>query len=439
MTPEVRDRIEKIWRGKVLEGYKSRKNAVIPQTWVCVALGDLGESKNGLNFHRDDEGYSIRVLGVGDFKDKTVIRSLEALEEVSLSAEPDSDYLLQNGDIVFVRSNGSKELVGRNLLVYPNDIKVSYSGFCIRYRMKDTKLTTPEYLNFLLDSGALKKKLQKENQGSNISNLNQDILSELIVVLPADRSEQSSILQILNLQDKGIELKEKRLAEKQRQKKYLMQQLLTGKKRLKGFNGEWKKTPLKKLLKERKTYSPKGAEYPHVTLSTEGIYAKSDRYDRDHLVKDEEKEYKITHKGDICYNPANLKFGAICINKFGDAIFSPIYVTFEVDGRVSSAFLSNYLMRWDFINAVRRYEEGTVYERMAVKPEDFLKFEIMLPSIEEQVAIAEILLVVDKEIDLLRQDLEQEKQKKKALMQLLLTGIVRVNGKEAAGSRFSTK
>ena len=83
-------------------------------------------------------------------------------------------------------------------------------------------------------------------------------------------------------------------------------------------------------------------------------------------------------------------------------------------------------MRWDFINAVRKYEEGTVYERMAVKPEDFLKFEISLPQIEEQIAIAEVLSAADQEMDLLRQDIEQEIQKKKALMQLLLTGIVRV-------------
>ena len=98
----------------------------------------------------------------------------------------------------------------------------------------------------------------------------------------------------------------------------------------------------------------------------------------------------------------------------------------QVVGSVSSAYLSNYLMRWDFNNAGRKYEEGTVYERMAVKPEDFLKFEMMLPSYEEQVAIAEILSVADREIELLRQDLELEKQKKKALMQFLLTGIVRV-------------
>ena len=78
------------------------------------------------------------------------------------------------------------------------------------------------------------------------------------------------------------------------------------------------------------------------------------------------------------------------------------------------------------LNAVRKYEEGTVYERMAVKPEDFLKFEIFLPQIEEQAAIAEVLSTADREIELLQQDIEQEKQKKKALMQLLLTGIVRV-------------
>lgn len=428
MTPEVRDRIEQIRHGNVPDGYKPSKLGIIPENWMTISLGELGESKNGLNFHRDDEGYTVRVLGVGDFKDRSVMHGVETLTEVSLSSPPDCDCLLQDGDIVFVRSNGSKELVGRNLLVYPENAVVSYSGFCIRYRMQNIDLTTPEYVNFILDSGVLKKKLQKENQGSNISNLNQDILSELTVALPIDKKEQAKILQLLETQNKVIELKEKLLAEKQRQKKYLIQQLLTGKKRLPGFDGKWKKIKLKDLLMERKTYSPKGMEYPHVTLSTEGIYSKGERYDRDHLVKSEEKEYKITHKGDICYNPANLKFGVICINNFGDAIFSPIYVTFEVIGNVSSEYLSNYLMRRDFINAVRKYEEGTVFERMAVKPEDFLKFEMLLPPYEEQAAIAEILTVADKEIDLLRQGLEQEKQKKKALMQLLLTGIVRVKG-----------
>ena len=246
------------------------------------------------------------------------------------------------------------------------------------------------------------------------------------LILPV-LQEQQKIAAILTTQDKVIELKEKLLAEKKQQKKHLCQQLLTGKKRLPGFSGEWKKVKLKKLLKERKKYAQKGAEFPHVTLSTTGIYSKSERYDRDHLVKSEDKEYKITHFGDICYNPANLKFGVICVNTYGDAIFSPIYVTFEATATVNIDFLSNYLMRWDFINAVRKYEEGTVYERMAVKPEDFLKYEVLLPALNEQTAIAEILSTADQEISLLQKSIDTEKQKKKALMQLLLTGIVRVN------------
>ena len=121
-----------------------------------------------------------------------------------------------------------------------------------------------------------------------------------------------------------------------------------------------------------------------------------------------------------------MKFGAICLNDFGNAIFSPIYVTFEVTENANLRFISSYMMRWDFINAVRKYEEGTVYERMAVKPEDLLNYEVLLPSLDEQKAIAAILTNTDKEISLIQESIEQEKQKKKALMQLLLSGIVRV-------------
>ena len=165
--------------------------------------------------------------------------------------------------------------------------------------------------------------------------------------------------------------------------------------------------------------------YDHVSLTKEGIISKGDRYDRDHLVK-EDKEYKITYLNDICYNPANLKFGVISRNTYGNAIFSPIYVTFEIKKGYDIEFISQYVTRWDFINSVRKYEEGTVYERMAVKPEDFLKFEITLPDIEEQRVIANILKTADKEIVLLEKKLDLIKQEKKAIMQLLLTGIVRV-------------
>ena len=413
MTPEVKDRIEQIRHGNVPEGYKHSAAGIIPEDWEIHAVSEhLVESYIPGSTGDVAKKITVKLWNKGVIEKK----------EVHAGSENTKYFKRRAGQFIYSKLDFLNCAFG----IIPKELDGHESTLDLpAFDISDIE---PYYLLAQVTQRRFYERwgVMVANGGRKARRISPEDFLTFPLAFPC-LEEQKKIAEILATQDKVIELKEKQLVEKQRQKKYMMQQLLTGKKRLPGFDGEWKKTPLKKLLKERKTYSPKGAEYPHVTLSTEGIYAKSDRYDRDHLVKDEEKEYKITLKGDICYNPANLKFGVICINNFGDAIFSPIYVTFEVVGNVSSSFLSNYLMRWDFINAVRKYEEGTVYERMAVKPEDFLKFEMMLPSYEEQVAIAEILSATDREIDLLRQDIEQEKQKKKALMQLLLTGIVRVN------------
>ena len=418
MTPEVKERIEQIRHGNVPEGYKKTAAGIMPITWRQVRIGDVC-AVNPLRPKKQEE--RVTFLGMADVSEegRLINPSIVDYTKVSKGFTP-----FERGDILVAKitpcfENGK----GADTNALPTQQGYGSTEFHV-LRCKDVDR---RYMFLHTTSYEFRKKLESEMTGSaGQKRVQTESVASYLLGLPSI-DEQQGIAEILTVQDKVIELKEKLLAEKQRQKKYLMQQLLTGKKRLPGFDGEWKKVKLRKLLKERKTYSPKGTEYPHVTLSTEGIYAKSERYDRDHLVKNDDKEYKITHRGDICYNPANLKFGVICMNSFGDAIFSPIYVTFEVIGKVCPEFLAAYLMRWDFINAVRKYEEGTVYERMAVKPEDFLKFEMMLPPYEEQVAIAKILSTADKEIELHRQDLEQEKQKKKALMQLLLTGIVRVN------------
>ena len=153
-------------------------------------------------------------------------------------------------------------------------------------------------------------------------------------------------------------------------------------------------------MKERKTYDIKESKYPHATLSKEGIYAKTDRYNRDFLVKDEEKNYKITHLSDICYNPANLKFGVICLNTYGDAIFSPIYVTYEVKNGNDPYFISQYVTNSTFIGHIRKYEQGTVYERMSVSSEDFLKGQIYLPDYQTQLQISKIFKSIDEKIKL---------------------------------------
>lgn len=426
MKHEIMQRIEQIRRGEVPEGYKSGSIGIVPVGWSKTVLhAVIKDLLSGTSVNSDitnDTGiYVLKTSSISDGKidlseSKPVIE--KDLTRVKCTILQGSILISRMNTPLLVGACGYVEQ-GSNIHFLPDRL---WQAIC-----SSKKVCNFRWLNYLLNSERYQVAIHALGSGTSNSmkNISKDDFLNLSIVLPA-LVEQQKIAAILTTQDKVIELKEKRLAEKLRQKKYLMQQLLTGKKRLPGFNIAWKKTKLKNILHERKTYSPKGLEYPHVTLSTEGIFPKSDRYDRDHLVKDEYKEYKITHKGDICYNPANLKFGVICENTFGDAIFSPIYVTFEVNQNVCKEYLANYLMRWDFINAVRKYEEGTVYERMAVKPEDFLKFEILLPHIAEQSAIAQVLSTADREISLLRQGIEQEKQKKKALMQLLLTGIVRV-------------
>ena len=149
--------------------------------WKTKPLLDMGKCKNGMNFHYDDSGVEINCLGVGDFKDLSVIDNTEQLPTVSLNEMPSEEYLLKDDDIVFVRSNGNKALVGRSVAVYPGDIPTTFSGFCIRYRKYDNAVTIP-YLLRVLKADSIRKKMA--GRGANIQNLNQQILGTLVIPVP---------------------------------------------------------------------------------------------------------------------------------------------------------------------------------------------------------------------------------------------------------------
>ena len=423
MTPEIKHRIGQIRRGEMPEGYNRVRDSIIPSDWKQYCLGELGKNKNGLNFHREDKGIKIRILGVGDFGNLSVLRDLNALSEISMRFMPDDELLLKNGDIVFVRSNGSKELVGRNLLVYPQNEKVSFSGFCIRFRLSSDKITTAEYINLLLDNGVLKQKLQSENQGSNISNLNQSIIDNLQISIPC-KGEQKKIVAILTTQDRVIELKEKRLAEKQRQKKYLMQQLLTGKKRLPGFNGAWKTDCLGKLFFERKETNCENIEMLAIT-GPQGIIPRKELDLKDNSSEDKSKYLRVC-VGDIGYNTMRMWQGVSAYSNY-EGIVSPAYTILKPSSSINAKYFAYLFKMSEIVFLFYRFSQGLVDDTRNLKYENFKKIKVCYPpDIKEQTAIAEVLSAADREIELLQQDIEQEKQKKKALMQLLLTGIVRV-------------
>ena len=191
--------------------------------------------------------------------------------------------------------------------------------------------------------------------------------------------------------------------------------------RFPGFDEPWKETALSSVLTERNEYAEKDGTYEHATLSKEGIYGKTARYDRDFLVSTENKKYKVTHLEDLCYNPANLKFGVICLNTYGDAIFSPIYVTFEIDASSDPDFIGAYLTRWDFINRALKYQQGTVYERMAVSPEDFVSIKCCFPQKAEQTRLAEFITLLDNRIAAQGKYVESLKKYKRGVVRTLLS------------------
>ena len=187
--------------------------------------------------------------------------------------------------------------------------------------------------------------------------------------------------------------------------------------RFPGFDEPWKVVELSSVLKERNEFAEKDGSFEHTTLSKDGIFGKTARYDRDFLVSTENKKYKVTHINDLCYNPANLKFGVICLNKYGDAIFSPIYVTFEIQSDYDADFVGENLSRWDFINKALRYQQGTVYERMAVSPEDFLSIKCYMPSKREQEKLSRFIGLLDEKIVSQQKYIDNLKKYKKGVIQ----------------------
>lgn len=254
--------------------------------------------------------------------------------------------------------------------------------------------------------------------------------------------EQQKIAAILSTQDKVIELKEKLLVQKQQQKKYLMQQLLTGKKRLPGFNGEWKVEKFSEIFDFLSTN----------TLSRdnlfEGVGAIQNIHYGDILTKFDEvidldcvclpsiKESAIPNNcatvksGDIIIadTAEDLTAGkAVEVQNIGDrVIYSGLHTMLcrPKEQLFSDGWLGFYMNSEAYHKQLIPYIAGV--KVMAISKSNIVKTYIAIPSKAEQAAIVEILSTADHEIDLLQKSIEAEKQKKKALMQLLLTGKVRV-------------
>lgn len=301
-----------------------------------------------------------------------------------------------------------------------------FEGICSAdcYSIKVRENIDRNYLFALMLSHQFYKRAVACSMRTGMPKINQDDLNTICLVFPDNLEEQQKISAILTTQDKVIELKEKRLAEKQRQKKYFMQQLLTSKRRLLGFSGEWKTERLGKLFHERKETNCEGLEMLAIT-GTQGIIPRKELDLKDNSSNDKSKYLRVC-VGDIGYNTMRMWQGVSAYSNY-DGIVSPAYTILKPNPSINAKYFAYLFKMPEIIFLFYRFSQGLVDDTRSLKYENFKKIKVFYPpDIKEQTAIVEVLSTADREIDLLRQNIEQEKQKKKALMQLLLTGIVRV-------------
>ena len=401
MTSEIKQRIEQIRRGEVPEGYVKKRKVVIPQQWGLPQIKDIASISSGSTPNRNNSEYwngniawvTTGELSSGHVNHTSELITVKAVKETKMRIYPQGTLLMA--------MYGQGKTRGTVAIL---EIDAAVNQACAAITVKDGK---SKFLFYQLKNSY--QDIRKLSNTGNQENLNADIIKTYQVPWAPDE-EQERISTILTTQDKVIELKEKRLAEKQRQKKYLMQQLLTGKKRLPGFLKSWKTVELGEIFNyiQPTAYLVKTTDY-------------DDSYKTPVLTAG--KTFILGYT-----NETEGVFTKVPVVIFDDFTTATKYVDFPF--KVKSSAMKILTIK-DGLSIVFAYEamqliKFTVsgHERHWISKYSCLTIDI--PDIEEQTAIAEVLSAADREIELLQQDIEQEKQKKKALMQLLLTGIVRV-------------
>lgn len=220
-----------------LKAYKLSKinELIVEVEGRSIHLGYIANMKNGLNFNVVPNGKPLKFLGVGDFKDYFVLDREDMFSDILIDGEIDEDYMLMDGDIVFVRSNGSKDLVGRAVMVENIDFPLSYSGFCIRFRNIRTDILNDRYLLYFFRSPYFREQLKKYSQGSNINNINQVLLSQISITVPSIEIQKRAIDDVERLSynlDKTILGKQALIDKLIAYKKSLIYEVVTGKKEI---------------------------------------------------------------------------------------------------------------------------------------------------------------------------------------------------------------
>lgn len=354
------------------------------ENWQKYRTIELGQMQRGKSKHRprDDEklyGGAYPFIQTGDIKKANLY--IKEYERTYSNYGLSQSKLWPKGTLCITIAANIAEtaILGLNAC-FPDSV----IGW-----ISNEKITNNIFIKYYFDF--YKTQLKRLSVGGAQENLNLDKLENVYFHIPT-LPEQNDITNLLTKIDELIETQIKIIADCLSYRNAIVDYFFES------LSSNWRQVKLSNILKEYSELHVKDNSIIHATLSKEGIYPKTDRYDRDFLVKDEEKKYKVSHLNDICYNPANLKFGVITRNTFGDCIISPIYITFTINNNYLPKFVELLVTRKQFITQARKYEQGTVYERMAVNSSDLLSMNVFIPSLSIQQKIVDIVDIIDNKI-----------------------------------------
>ena len=384
------------------QGYKATSLGIIPQEWE---ISTLNNACNFLDSQRIPIKDSDRIKepgiypyygasGIIDYIKKYIFD-----DELILLAEDGANIINRSTPIAFL-VNGK--------------IWVNNHAHVLKVKSQFNRYYLCAYLESL--------RYDKYNTGTAQPKLNKDICKKIPVLMPP-LSEQQKIAQILELLDKAIEKQSQLIEKLELRKKGLMQQLLTGKRRLPGFATPWKIYELCELFQERNEKNR--IDLPLLSISGDhGVILQTESNKRDTSNEDKSK-YKRINKGDIGYNTMRMWQGRSALSDL-EGIVSPAYTIVTPNKEVDGYYMSNLFKRPRLMYDFWTHSQGLVEDTLNCKYRDFGKVRINCPSYIEQKAISKIITATNHEIELAKQKLELFRQQKHGLMQQLLTGKKRV-------------
>lgn len=410
-----------------LSNYTHSLWGTVPKNWKWYRINEICTiSSGGTPSRKEKDNFKGNILWVtsGELKNRTIE---DTLEKISDGAVEEFNLTLYDPETVIIAIYGL-EAEGVRGTASILKKKSTISQACMAFA-NFQGLSNVYFYYWYLNYGSIIGK--RYAQGTKQQNLSQDVVATIPICCPP-LPEQQKIAAILSTQDKVIELKEKLLVQKQQQKKYLMQQLLTGKKRLPGFGGEWKTIHLNEISYRIETKNTVGNNNVLTISAQYGLINQTEFFDKV-IASDDKSNYYLLSKDEFAYNRSYSKgypYGTIKrLKRYVQGVVSPLYICFALNKKLASL---DFLEQYFEASIINREIQSIVQEgarnhgMLNVAVDDFFRIKITMPEIEEQKEIAKILSTADHEIDLLQKSIESEKQKKKALMQLLLTGKVRV-------------